>query len=593
MRRFHFPALRFVADLRQRELNLPVDLQSVLLVAGMALCWLTPNHFMPWLSFDADFGMSVVLTLLAFAVWIGEKSAWKVPRPAFFALAAALVPPVQFYAGLIYFAGDAWLFSGGLFGFSLAIALGSTLGQRRQGFLTDSVLTAALCASVASVGIQLWQWLRLSGFSEFSGLGLWLLNMPAGFRPSANLGQPNQLSTLLLWGLTGVWWAFMRRRIAGGTAVFAAAYLLFGLAMTQSRSGWGGLIVMATVAWTCRRPLGSIRYRSVLAALLVYFIFITVLWSTLNEAFYMSAAESMGNRLSVGARALNWKVCLAAIAQRPWFGFGWGQVAVAQQSALLSQPASGEYFAYAHDLVLDLLLWNGLPLGGLMALSFGLWLVGRFRRVVSAEGAVLSMAIGAFLVHALLEYPHAYFYFLLPVGLMLGALSAVTADRVPVFVPRAVVAAALAAAAILLAWIAHDYAKAAENMEQLRFESARIGTSRHSEPPDIALLTQLREYLGTLRVNVHRPVEAATLRSLQMTAERYASDSSLFRYAMSAAVSGRPDLAVPALRRLCQLHAADNCRDVRTAWMDEARLRHPEMKAVLEEAEREAGRRPR
>ena len=133
---------------------------------------------------------------------------------------------------------------------------------------------------------------------------------------------------------------------------------------------------------------------------------------------------------------------------------------------------------------------------------------------------------------------------------------------------------------LFLAWLVHDYAEAAENMERLRFENARIGTSRHSEPPSIVLLTQLREYLAVTRVDIHQPVDADTLDGLRKIAERYASDSSLYRYAMSAAVSGRP----------ISLHRRSNdCAGFtqRTTAAGPARLvggsagRHPEMKAVL------------
>ena len=129
------------------------------------------------------------------------------------AFALALVPLFQFGAGLVYYAGDFWIFSGALLGFGLAVASGSML-QRKGTSVTDAVATGALCASIVSVGIQLWQWLGLSGTSEFSGLGLWLMNLPSGARPFANLAQPNQLSTLLLWGLASVWWIFVRRRIS-------------------------------------------------------------------------------------------------------------------------------------------------------------------------------------------------------------------------------------------------------------------------------------------------------------------------------------------------------------------------------------------
>ena len=571
--------------LTSRDISLPFQLKTVLPALGMTLCWLTPNHFMPWLSFDGDFGMCTVVTLLAWSFWITTSGRFNIPKPALAVLFLAFVPLLQFGAGLVYYVGDAWIFAGALLGFGLSIATGSAM-QQRETSVTDMVLSAALCASLVSVGIEFWQWLRLSGVEEFSGLGLWMMRLPVGMRPFANLAQPNQLSTLLLWGLVGLWWTFVRQRIGGATALFSALYLLSGLAMTQSRSGWIGLAMLTTLAWAYRRSLGSARHAGAFLALLIYFSVLTLAWSDINDALYLSAAESLENRLSGGARVLNWKICVAALVQKPWSGFGWGQIAVAQQSALLSGPASGEYFAYAHNVVLDLLLWNGIPLGSLVVVSFGAWLAGRLRRVVSAEGAVLAMAIVVLLVHALLEYPHAYFYFLLPAGLMLGALAVVTPGTRTVAVPHALVGMLLAAATVLIAWVAHDYAQAASNMERLRFEAARIGTSRHSEPPDILLLTQLREYLFTSRIDVNQPLDAATLERLGKTARRYASDSTLFRHAMAAAISGRPDVAADTLRRLCRLQVRDHCESVRTAWQEQARAKHPEMAAILAQIER-------
>ena len=364
-------AIRRLHASLSRETGVSIDLRLVLFISAMTVCWLMPNHYMPWLSFDADFGMAVVTLLLAGSFWIARKTAWSSPRLAIVVLGVAAVPVIQYAAGVIYFSGDAWIFAAGLAGFALAITLGSTLAAtEKASFVANAVLIAALCASIASVGIQLHQWLRLASLSDVEGLGLWLMTLPTGSRPFGNLAQPNQLSTLLLWGLAGVWWLFAQRRIAGFVATLAAAYLLFGLAMTQSRSGWGGLLVMVIMAWTYRRPLELARCRYVIAALVGFFIAVILAWSSINDALYLSAAETMENRLSAGARSLNWQVCLSAIAQRPWFGFGWGQVAVAQQSALLLQPASGEYFAYAHNIILDMLLWNGIPLGTLLVLSF-------------------------------------------------------------------------------------------------------------------------------------------------------------------------------------------------------------------------------
>lgn len=578
--------------LLRRDFALPFDLRTVLAVVAMALCWLTPNHYRPWLSFDAEFAMAVVVALLAASAWAAGRQPWRLPAPTLVLLGVALVPPLQHAFGLVHYAGDAWMHAAVLLGLAGAIALGAELERQRAGLVADAVLGAALCASIASVGIQLWQWLQLEGFSDLDGPGLWLLNLPAGARPSANLGQPNHLATLLLWGLVGLWRAFLRRRVGGAVALLAAAFLLFGMAMTQSRSGWVGLLVLACAAWAWRRPLGTRSHRAALAGLLAGFVCLTLAWSSINEALQLSAPHTLENRLSAGARWPNWQVCLAAIAQHPWAGFGWGQVAAAQQSALLLRPASGEYFIYAHSIVLDLLLWNGVPLGALLIAASAAWLVRRFRRVASAEAALLAMAVGTFLLHALLEFPHAYAYFLLPLGLMLGALGSLTAARAPVAAPRPALALVLGLAVAWLGWLAHDYHQASESLQRVRFENARIvsGSPGRAALPEIRMLTQLAEHFAMLRVDVRAPVDAATLAALRRTSERYASDSTIFRYALAAALNGRPGEATAALARLCRLHGADDCRDVSEAWAREAGSRPAAtgaaMRAALEEARR-------
>ena len=76
--------------------------------------------------------------------------------------------------------------------------------------------------------------------------GLLVLPLPPGGRVIANLGQPNQLATLLLWGVLAFWWAYLHQRIGAAVAVLAVAFLLLGLIDASFIIGTGIALWFAT-----------------------------------------------------------------------------------------------------------------------------------------------------------------------------------------------------------------------------------------------------------------------------------------------------------------------------------------------------------
>lgn len=57
-----------------------------------------------------------------------------------------------------------------------------------------------------------------------------------------------------------------------------------------------------------------------------------------------------------------WHQMLLAIKEQPLLGYGWNQVGVAQLSVYLDYPTT-EWTEHSHNILLDLLIWNGIPLG--------------------------------------------------------------------------------------------------------------------------------------------------------------------------------------------------------------------------------------
>ncbi|MCM2345800.1 MAG: Wzy polymerase domain-containing protein [Acidovorax soli] len=564
-----WPGLSFT-----QPLALPFNPWWLLWVVAIAGAWLLPTHFIPWGAFHADLLMT--LALLPAAFWVALRTRRPLPlnTSVLVALCTACVPLLQFAFGMIHFAGDAWITSSYLFGFALALLIGARFEQLRPGQLLNALFAAIGAAAVLSTGIILYQWLGLSG------LGLLTLHFPTGYRPFANLGQPNNLATLLVWGLIALWWGYLSGRVRGWITVGAAAFVMFGIAATQSRTAWLEIIVLGVSAALYRRHLASHRYAGVLLALGAFFVLLVLGWGELNHALHMEAAREVSSEMSSpGVRPAAWQLFLDALTLHPWQGWGWNQLSIAQSAVAISHPSLGSTFQSAHNLVIDLLVQNGVVLGTSLVLLLGIWLTVKALRVNTAQSCLQLFAIGVLLVHSLLEFPHEYLYFLLPVGLMMGTLDVLHPCRMAVAMPRWVAVILLCLGAGLTAWIAVEYNMAERSLERVRFERNRVGPSRNSKAPDLVMLTQLREFLRFLRLPLGVKVTPQQLDTMRIVTERFPSEGNHLVFAVAAGLSEQPEVARDALVRMCRIVPKEVCRNSLVTWKSLAAA-SPELLAV-------------
>ena len=278
-----------------------------------------------------------------------------------------------------------------------------------------------LGVSLFTFVLGLLQWLRMDY------LGVMLADLPSGARPAGNIAQANHFATLMVWGVIGVWLLYENRQMRGATAWVPASCLLFGIVMSQSRTGWVNVTLLVIVAFLLRRR-GLSRLPMPAAVLLAGgFAGLVALWTPLNQALHFAPALTVEQLAQGGSRLNIWRLSVAAIAEQPWFGYGWTQVGLAQHAVSLSEPAVNVVFSDAHNLVLDLMLWNGVPVGISILLGLALWLLRRAAAVRSAEAALYLLMLLVVLIHAQFEFPLSYTYFLLPAGLVAGFLEADTA----------------------------------------------------------------------------------------------------------------------------------------------------------------------
>ena len=528
--------------------------------AAMALSWLAPGHYPPWPSFQAEFLACIAGCLIAVCVVVHRKARW--PWLAAVALLTAAVPLLQTAFGQILFVSDGVLSAAYVAAFSLSIVAGMTLVATRRCELLDGLMAAFVVAAIVSTGIALAQWLQV-------GHDLYVTDLRPGDRPYANLAQPNHLATLLALGIVGLLRWFEARRIGRFVASLAVAWLGIGLVLTQSRTGW--FFVALLVVW-CAAGAHRARLRLRLPAVAVgaaAFAMSVVSLAAVNNALLLAPlGVSLEEHAKSGVRWVHWETLTDALLRAPWSGYGWSQVTLAQQAAAQNHPITGEQLLNSHNLVLDLLLWNGIPLGALLVAAIVAWFVQQVRACRSADQWVLLAGVGAVFLHGLVEYPLNYMYFLLPTGLMMGALDGLNGQRHGWSVARPSFAMPLAILVSLLAWVSVEYAKVETAAWQLRMVSARIGVDRVSTapPPDVVLLDAPREFQRFAITEARPGMSAQELDWMRRVSHRYAYAPSMLRFALAAGLNGHRKEAAHTLVLLCKMNTAERCEEGRAAW---------------------------
>lgn len=533
-----------------------------LLVSGffVVLSWVVPNHYAPWSTAYNDFSIFIACAFFGSYIFLRGVSVGVGASSVFFLL-CALIPLFQFVFGVIFFVGDALLAAFYLLAFSAVLVLGrgfsvSPLKRQAHSLLACCIIIAA----VLSVWLALMQWLMLPG-------SLWVADLNPGGRPFANLAQPNNLATLLCLGLASLLYLYETRRVGVWVGGALALFLLFAIALTQSRTPWVGAVgALLWWAWKGRELSLRLSLRAFVGWLVLYALLVLGL-PYFAEALYLSPVELAEHALAAHRWEL-WQQLGLALVQGPLWGYGWNQVSVAQVAVALDLPLT-LMTEHSHNIVLDLLLWNGPLLGGLIIALLAAWLVRLGLLARSCESVFALLAVGFVLVHGLLEYPLEYAFFLLPVGFLLGMVEGEQQARTLFTLPRWMFAGCLLASLVVIVWVWREYRVIEEDYRQMRFETARIGTlkSEHAAP-DVVLLSQLREFIRFARTEATPNMSEEQLEWMRKVAHRYPYPPSMFRYALVLGLNNQTALAEQELLRLRALHGEEHYQQAHQAMLE-------------------------
>jgi O-antigen ligase len=270
--------------------------------------------------------------------------------------------------------------------------------------LGKSAALAWLIAAVSSAVMALIQY-----FDATTLLGGWIQWSEPG-QAYANLRQRNQLATLLNMGLCALLWRSKQpsgcSKIEQILMVSCAAIVGSACAATGSRTGLLQFILLAVVAEVTGYPR---RVMGVAAlAYLSSAIFLPLLMGV--DSFSSGILSRVAdNNTACTSRLTLWSNVLHLIAQKPWFGWGWGELDYAHFITLYPGGRFCEILDNAHNLPLHLAVELGVPLATLICGTLG-WLVWRAKPWADTHPTrQLAWAVLAVIgLHSLLEYPLWY-----------------------------------------------------------------------------------------------------------------------------------------------------------------------------------------
>ncbi|MCH7394506.1 Wzy polymerase domain-containing protein [Acinetobacter dispersus] len=494
----------------------------------ISFAWLSPFHTYPWVTFSselASFGAALAVGGLLF-----NKSV-KIPRPQILMLGIVLIPLCQWALGLITDFSTAFLSFSYLFVFWLMIIAGYNLSlqaeQRERIMLGLSYLLLSI--SFISAIMAIIQWLNLEAYLD-------AVMKLRGNRPYANFGQPNNLATFLIMGLMGGLYLYEKRRLTLWLLIPTSLVTLFAITLTQSRTSWV-VCIFLFFYWIFKQYKNSPRFNFPRLLLWVglYFVIAGYLLPVLTQLLSSSIDTGVTQTTSIVQRAGSgherlgmWIQILHAIVERPWFGYGWNQTSIAVFESIDFNTVQ-VWFNSAHNVLLDILVWNGVPLGLLIIGYVSLWLFWLNKNAKDTTSIIAILMVVAILIHAMLEFPQRYAYFLLPMGFLLGLIQAQTPKLKGVTVNKNVIRCIgiLSLIVVLLIW--RDY-KLFQDNSRLLFKNKQPTAEIFGSSKNL-LLTQFQQRLDWIALKPQVEMSNTDLRLLGEMVKNKATPYNLKKYA--------------------------------------------------------------
>jgi len=467
-------------------------LTFVLLALALTLPYAVVNHTYPIPTFYAEFVALTLYVLVAAATLMLVRPArsgggFASPTVALVPLFFGLLLIVQTFALPLAEPSMNWLGAGYLLAAFLATHAGYTISRAR--LMQSALVWGAFALQIGGLFAVFSQVIQLFHLETKVTPLVVAYNITVDRRPFGNMAQANHLASYIAFAMAGAMYLVQTRRLNPLLWGVLTAIYSGGLALTVSRGPWlqMGVIFVAGlwIALTgCRTEAGEGRGASadglasaagsgrkaaglrawlipVLLLVLFFGMNAFVRWANIryNLDLAQSAAERMKDASQIAPRLALWRYGWTMFKSHPVLGVGWGDFPV-HQFELVRSLGGVEIANNAHDIFLDLLAKTGLVGLGIVVIGLVTWFVRALRVPHTAERVFGFMLIGVLVMHALVEYPQQYMFFLLPAMFVFGLLETKPLSIVPPRLALGVYAVAVFGAIAALYPVLRDYNRA-------------------------------------------------------------------------------------------------------------------------------------
>lgn len=506
----------------------------------MTLAWFLiaaiTDHYLPWLSWHSE-GLSTIALMFAYCAYLTaypkNSRGDGLPVCTLPALIIWFAAAVQASTGILLYPIDIILLAIYLSQFILSCYLGyelmATNGERPQKVLTfAAVLFCAfglvLAAEAASRAL------------DAGWLSDWVAGVGSTRRPGSNLSQANHLATMLGGACVALLYLYLTKKIKAPLVVGAALILLMALSMTESRTGLVSILLLVIYAMGFNL-MENRNDKIVVAVLLILFVVLFFKWPTIWLQINISDQTEGAVNLTTSGRMQLWREAVLAITQKPMAGWGYRQFAMAQMSVVM-EGTNSLVATYAHNILLDFMVWLGIP-ATLVLTSLALfWMGRRVKAATNLESKILIAFLIPIGLHSLLEYPYTYTYFLIPAGFVIGAIDGrVRASRI--LKSWKIVSVGFVFSLFgLVFYSAYEYLRLEEDLRLARFASAKVGSDPvgHLDFNPI-VLTQLSELVEVARYKPTCDIPEEDIDRIYRVSRYYPWLATLGKYAAVAKIN--------------------------------------------------------
>ncbi len=424
--------------------NIARYLSLAVLCLALTIPFAVVNHTYPIPTFYAEFcafGLYLALgAMVALIVFLSEpRVPFAMPVIALMPLIFGLLLVAQTFVLPVTQPSMNWLGAGYLLAAFVAVNTG--YGFVRSGLAEKALrwgAAALIVGGLFSVFCQVAQLLHMEAkFSPF----VVAYNVTTGRRPFGNMAQANHLATYIVFAMAGALFLVQARRLPVIAWVVLSAIFSGGLALTVSRGPWLQMgVVMLGGFWMAfsfgrltgndarEARVNNLQSRRAwilpVVMILVFFaVNAAVRWANVRYQLDLgqSAAARMKDANQIAPRLALWKYGWTMFLTHPLLGVGWGEYPV-HQFQFVRELGGVEIANNSHDIFIDLLGKTGVLGLAIVLLSIVSWLI-RVVRAPQTPSRIFGLSLlGVLTMHALVEYPQQYMFYLMPAMLIFGLL---------------------------------------------------------------------------------------------------------------------------------------------------------------------------